>query len=506
LVSAVGCLTLAWIAARQLSAGQLSLFGRALTLERSLVILGRTWALTRSSLAALALIYAMAGLTFLLALPAAQGWSFYPFGVSVLGVLSLAITAQQYVYAILFIWLAANLAVFVLAGGRPGETTAALRFLVLTSVAMMPLLILPRYLEPDPAGYVVALRMDDAPLPDNAVQIATMLMVGGMMVLLMMVPFHGQIVSTGTHSAPMALPLLLSTMPVVVLHTLFQLWQAQPALSQDPLFFQVCRSMGTAAALIGGLAAIGQRRWGTLAGYATLVDWGAGLIALGQGTMGAADLAVRMAIWRGWSLLLVGAGENALFKAAGRRDSVECWPGLFRRRPLSLSTLLVGLLALAGYPLTPGAAGRWPLLTLLVTGPSGLSTDLSDGLTRLTGMISAQPAAVVALLVGGVGVSVGTVASVCACLGVPQSNAPMDGSQTKMRATESSQEPSPPDNIQENNGSDRIKATRREAFDAVVSAGFSLLALWLVGSFFLSPQPWLKLGQELLGNVAWPGS
>lgn len=510
LISAAGCLTLAWIAARQLSAGQWSLFGRVLTLERSLVILGRTWALTSSSLAALALIYAMAGLTFLLALPAGQGWSFYPFGVGVLGVLSLAVTAQQYVYAILFIWLAANLAVFVLAGGRPGETTGALRFLVLTSVAVMPLLILPRYLEPDPAGYVVALQMGDASLPDNAVPIATGLMVSGMAVLLMMVPFHGQLVAIGTHSTPMALPLILSTVPVVVLHTLFQLWQAQPVLLNDPLFFQACRLLGTAAALIGGLSAIRQRRWGTLAGYAALVDWGAGLIALGQGTIDAADLAVRMVIWRGWSLLLVGSGVSALFKATSQRDDVECYPGLLRRRPLGLLVLLVGVLSLAGYPLTPGAAGRWPLLNLLVAGPSSLNAAQPDWLAQLTGLMSAQRGAVIALLLGSVGVSVGAAVGLCACLGAPRRDAPK-GSQATTGDIELLQESSPAHDVEPNPRNVQAKAARRapsfgEALDAVVSAGFALLAIWLVGNLFLNPQPWLELGRELLGNLSFPGS
>ena len=505
LISAAGCLTLAGIAARLLSAGQVSLLGHVLTPERSLAILGRTWSLTGSSLAALVLIYALAGLTFLLALPTGQGWSFYPFGVGVLGVLSLSVTAQQYVYAILFIWLAANLAVFVLAGGRPGETTGALRFLALTSVAVMPLLILPRYLEPDPAGYVVALQMGDAPLPDNAVSIATWLMAGGMAVLLMMVPFHGQIVAIGTHSTPMALPLILSTMPIVVLHTLFQLWQAQPALLNDPLFFQLCRSMGTAAALIGGLAAIGQRRWGSLAGYAALVDWGAGLIALGQGTSAAADLAVRMVIWRSWSLLLVGSGWSALFKAAGRRDDIECCSGMLRRRPLSLLVLLVGVLSLAGYPLTPGAAGRWPLLTLLAAGPSSLNAARPDWLAQLTGLMSAQRGAVIALLWGGVGVSIGAAAGLCACLGAPQRAAPK-GSQVTTEDIELPHESIPAHDAEPDPGNARSRAARRAPLDAVVSAGFALLAIWVVGSLFLNPQPWLKLVQEFLGHLSLPGS
>jgi formate hydrogenlyase subunit 3/multisubunit Na+/H+ antiporter MnhD subunit len=499
MIAAAGCLTLAWIAVRQLSTEQLSILGRTLTLEPSLVVLGRTWALTRSSLAALALIYGMAGLTFLLALPASQGWSFYPFGVGMLGVLSLAVTAQQYVYAILFTWLAANLAVFVLAGGRPGKTAAALRFLVFTSVAVMPLLILPGYLEPDAAGYVVALRADAPPLPDNAGQIATLLMAAGMAVWLMLVPFHGPIVAIGTHSAPMALPLMLTAFPTVVLHTLFRLWQAQPVLMQDPLFFQACRSMGIAAAALGGLSALGQRRWGTLAGYATLVDWGAGLIALGQGTIGGVEWAVQMSIWRAWSLLLVGTGWSALSGAMGQRDDMERCGGLLRRMPLSVLALLVGLLSLAGFPLTPGGAGRWPLLAALIAGGPDLPPARPGWLARWTGLAPAQPGALYALLLAGLGVAIGALAGLRACLGAPQGDAPHGGGQTS-RGARTVPKDAPAQEARE------ARARRREGLEAVVSAGFALLAIWLVASLFLDPRPWLKLVQELLGGLTLPGS
>jgi NADH:ubiquinone oxidoreductase subunit 2 (subunit N) len=500
LVAAAGCLALTWVAIRQLSTGHLPAFGHKFTLEMPLVILGRSWALTRSGLAALALIYGGAGLTFLLALPAPQGWSFCPFGLGVLAMLSLAITAQQYVYAILFLWLAANLAVFVLAGGRPGETTAALRFLVFTSLAVMPLLILPRYLEPDPAGYVVAVRMDEAALPENAVQIATALMAGGMAVLLMMVPFHGQLVAIGTHSTPMALPLMLTVFPLAVLHTLFRLWEAQPALLLDPLFFQVCRWTGIAAAGLGGLAATGQRRWGTLAGYAALVDWGAGLIALGQGTATGASLMVQMTLQRVWSLLLVGTGWSALLMATDQKDDLEHCRGLLQRRPLSLLALLGGLLSLAGYPLTLGAAGRWPLLSLLATEPSAPAIARSGWLAGLTGLNPAQPAALGALLLGGAGIGIGAVVGVCACLGAAERVAPAEG-QVSDRATETA--PTPTATVA---AVSVARQARREAVNAVVSTAFALLALWLVGSLFLNPQPWLSLGQELLMGVSLPGN
>jgi formate hydrogenlyase subunit 3/multisubunit Na+/H+ antiporter MnhD subunit len=361
-----------------------------------------------------------------------------------------------------------------------------LRFLAFTSLAVMPLLILPRYLEPDPAGYVVALSPDALPLASNAPQIAAWLLVGGMAVLLMMGPFYGQLVAIGIHSAPMALPLMITIFPVAVLHTLFRLWEAQPTLVQDPLFFQACLWMGIVTTGVGGLAAIGQRRWGALAGYAALVDWGAGLIALGQGTMAGIELSVQMLIWRALSMLLVGTGLSALFRATRSQDDLAHCRGLYLGRPLSVAALLIGLLSLAGYPLTPGAVGRWPLLVDLASGQPVLSETETGFLARWIGQLPNQPEALWVLLLASVGVTVGAIASVLACLRAPQENA------SKESVREGGIAPG--------------RTGRAEHVDAVVSAGFALLALWLVGTLLLQPQPWISLGQELLGNLSFPGS
>jgi formate hydrogenlyase subunit 3/multisubunit Na+/H+ antiporter MnhD subunit len=211
--------------------------------------------------------------------------------------------------------------------------------------------------------------------------------------------------------------------------------------------------MGIAAVILGGLTAMGQRRWGALVGYAMLVDWGAGLIALGQGTHAGIERATLMLIWRALSLLLVGTGWSALYAAADKRDDIECCRGLLVRRPLSVLALLIGLLSLAGFPLTPGAAGRWPLIVDLM---------------------ASQPTTAAVLILAGVGVSVGTLVSVRACLGGPENEGgPSSGSKV-------------------------------EALQAVVSAGLALFALWLIGFLALYPTLWLDVGRLLLGTLTFP--
>ena len=435
LIAAIGCLALGWLSLNMILEKPLPL----LVLDRSFVFSGREWALTTPGLEALTFISIIAGLAFLLALPASQGWSFYPFGLGVVAALVMAVTAQQHLYAVLFLWLAVILSTFVLSGGRPGATMGAFRYLALTSVGVMPLLILPRFLEPN--------------APGDAMYIATILMTLGFGILLMMVPFHGQLVAIAAYSAPMAPTFILSVFPPVVYCILFRLAQAHPSLWEDPLFFDVCRWMGVAAAVLGGLASLGQRQWGYLIGYATLVDWGAGLIALGRGTTAGMMQATQMLIWRAFSLLLVGAGWTAVFQATDKKDGIDHSTGLLGQRPLSVLALVLGVLSLAAFPLTPGAAGRWPLILDLM---------------------GSEPTMAWILILAGIGVSVGALFGLRACLG-ERAGAARPGEDRKGRRLE-----------------------------ALTSAGFVLLALWLIGAFTLHPAPWLDIVQRVLDELALP--
>jgi formate hydrogenlyase subunit 3/multisubunit Na+/H+ antiporter MnhD subunit len=479
-IAASGCLLLAWIALRRLGseapilpAQDVDLLGQGVRITRSFELLGRTWALTESSLAGLSLILALSGFCFFFSLPTPHGWAFYPFGLATLSALTLALTAQQLVYALLFIWLAGCLVVFVLAGGRPGETTAALRTLVFVSFGVMPLLLLPRYLTPDPAGYA---GMVDATAPlgaANAGQLPTLLMTAGIAILLLMVPFHGQLVAMGAHSAPMALPFTLTVMPTVVLHTCFRLWEAHPNLLTGQFLFDVCRWTGIAAVVLGGLGALGQRQWGALVGYVTLVDWGASLMALGLGTRAGAEQMAQMLVWRAFSLLLVGTGWGALFKAAGRRDELERCAEPVRRHPLSVLALVLGLLSLAGFPLTPGGFGRWSLLD-----PAVLAQPLAD-----------WPATTQVLILAGAAASLGTAIALGTCLG--------------RRTTTHLGESDDKEPAETRDPVDQKWRGRR--LEALLNAGMSVLALWLIGTFVLRPGFWLALARRLVGGQVFPG-
>ncbi len=439
-IVAAGCLWLGWLGARLLSQEPLLWGERVLLLNRSFNLLGRTWSLDAPNTAALTLMFILTGLIFILALPADQGSFFYPFGMAVLGLLCLSLTAQQNIYRLLFLWMAANLSVLVLAGGRPGMAIGGLRILVFTALAMIPLLILPYYLDQDASEVTLAISF---------------LSMIGLGILMMGPPFHSQLVTVAAAAAPMALPWLLTACSPVSLLILFHLIEAYPVLLENTLMFDLLRWMGLLAAVIGGSAAIGQRRWGDLMGYAALADWGAGLVALGQGTAQGANWAAHMLLWRSFSMLLVGASLTVVFQETQKQDEPDRCRGLFYRRPLHITLLMLGLLSLAGFPLLPGAAGRWPLIGEL------LQTD---------------PTSAWVLILSGIGVSLGALIGLAACLVVP----PQSDSITPT-----------------------VGPSRARVLQDVIVLIWGLLTLGIMAVLFLYPRLWLNLVEQMLAGFTF---
>jgi formate hydrogenlyase subunit 3/multisubunit Na+/H+ antiporter MnhD subunit len=431
LAAGASCLLLGWTCLQLADAPSLSLLGRVSVHDGPFALLGREWALTPSNSAILTFVFLACGTSFLAALLAPQGPAYYPFGMAVLAMLVLALTAEQYTLSVLFLWIAVVLSVFILAGGRPRATTGAMRFVALASMGVMLLLTV--------AGYVADAR-------PGALHTARILAVLGFGLLLYLAPFHGQLVGIGAHTAPMVPAFMLATFPAVTFYILLSLGRAQPALFEDQLLFSIYRLLGAATVAVGGVGAAGQRRWGYLVGYAVLVDWGTGMIALGQGTVEGITSATQMLVWRTLSLLLVGTGLTIVMRTTEDDDFGAC-SGLLHVRLPGVLALSIGLLSLAGYPLTPGFVGRWPLISTLFRG---------------------QPITAWVVLLSGASVTLGTLVGVKSCLGPTSAQA---------------------------------RGGRGAALVGMVVAA---LVLALVGTSVLRPLLWIELTERMLGTLSFP--
>jgi formate hydrogenlyase subunit 3/multisubunit Na+/H+ antiporter MnhD subunit len=197
----------------------------------------------------------------------------------------------------------------------------------------------------------------------------------------------------------------------------------------------------------------------------------------------------QMLVWRAFTLLLVGVGWGALFDAAGKRDDLEHCAEPVRRHPLAVIALVLGLLLLAGLPLAPGGLGRRMLLDRAV-----LSQPLAD-----------WPAPTLVLVLSSAAASVGIVAALGGCL-----RATDDGrrkTDDTVSRTGTDEQASAEDSALEERAEEPAeqRARWRRTVGALLGAGVSLLALWLIGALYASPAPWIELAHRLVGRLAFPG-
>jgi formate hydrogenlyase subunit 3/multisubunit Na+/H+ antiporter MnhD subunit len=363
-----------------------SVFGLEVALGQPMVVLGREFALELAGGFTLGFVCLIATIAFLFAWRISQGGLFLPLGLIILSLLSAAVMIRHFVFAVLFLWVASIIVIFIIQGDRQGPSLrlgsvqatglragpgrGALRYLVMVSLAVPPLLVTP---------WLIDLQ---AVNPDNLalLRYATVLLAIGFAILLAVVPFHSWVSAVAADAPPVVAAFVLTVTNAVVILLMLNLLQSYPWLSEDPQVFSLLRLGGLLMAALGGLLAFAQRDFGHLMGYAVLSDTGCTLVALGVASPTALTAALLQVAHRSVGLMLTAMGLAVVRQRAGSgsfanpstalrqaqdTSSGHRLGGVARRLPLSTAGLILGGLSLAGMPLTAGFPGRWTIYRLL---------------------------------------------------------------------------------------------------------------------------------------------
>lgn len=331
-----------------------------------------TWALGRpivyddTTAYVIALLFAATACLFALSLSVPQGWTFYPFSLIILALFTAAMVSRHLGIIALLVEVAALLSVLIIQGGRLGAVRAALRFVVLMTLAM-------------PFFLLAAWRIDQYwANANNAVFLSqvTLLVASGFVLWLGIVPLHGWLSGIASEAEPGIAAFILMTFPTIALVNLLHLLSIAPWLTNMPLTLDIVLAVGLFSAVIGGLFASVQRAFGPLMGYATIFDVGASLIALGLGNEQGLNIILLSIFARTFALLLI-AVSSAAIQAHASDDSFAQARGLAANLPLATVGLGVGALTLVGIPFTVGFVPRWLLWQSL----AGFEATLSLGLS-----------------------------------------------------------------------------------------------------------------------------
>ena len=359
--------------------------GRPVLLGQQVTIGDLSLVITPASRALLVFLLITAAVTFILAWRTYQGRTFYPFGLALVAFWSSVALLQPLLLAPFAVVLTAILAVFLILAGRPGETRGAWRQL------LFPTLSLPLFV-------VASWYIEQAPLnPDDTTpyRIASWLLIAGFILLLQPAPLHVAIPAVAGQAPPVVAAFLWIGGQAVILFLLQRFLVTYPWLSTAVDSARWLLWLGIFTAVLGGLLTAAQKRLGRMLGYAAVYDYGILIVAMGlRGTAGL-PTAIWLLLTRTLALLTLATGA-AIIRHHMEGDRYEHLAGAISRLPLAVIALIAGGFALVGMPLTAQFASRWTLLQLVAED---------------------DPRWAFLLLIGALGVLVGTVRAGRACFG-----------------------------------------------------------------------------------------
>jgi NADH:ubiquinone oxidoreductase subunit 2 (subunit N) len=230
--------------------------------------------------------------------------------------------------------------------------TAGLRFLIFTTLAIPPLLLV---------HWVVASGQGAQSSALFSFLLACLMLLGGF-------PFTMWITAVTRHALLSALPFILAIVQTGLVVYLFMLLNEAPALGRGEPFQELIQSSTVATTLLAALLLYQATEWRQIIGRLLLLDIGLLLLTLISPDPNAEQAALWQLGGRFVSLMLAYSGLTLLERQRVSTDLVS-ERGSGRRAPWSIGLLIYGCLSLLGLPLTPGFSGRWFGLTQATTTP-----------------------------------------------------------------------------------------------------------------------------------------
>lgn len=372
--------------------------GQEVAFGRPVVVLGRTLVLDQTGQLWLAFIFAVAAVFYLFAWRMSQGRSFFPFSLTILSSFALIALVQTFSLAVIVFAISTTLAVFVIQGGLR-SVRGAQRYLVVTLLAVPVLLAAAWFVDQS------VLNPENSDMARQALLPAAI----GFGLLLGAFPFGTWMPAMASDAPPIAVAFVFSTGQAMALFLALGFMQNTPVSLNDPAVSDAILLIGLMMAASGGVMAAVQRDFGRLYGYAALSDLGILLLAFPAGGSQGLTLALLHLVNRSAAMTLLAAALSILRHRA-TTDHFDKLGGVAQRVPIATLGLMLGGLALAGFPFTAGFPTHWAVSRAVWNLTQPLSA-MAREMTPIGNTIAIRDwtwvLAIVALLASSAGVVIG---------------------------------------------------------------------------------------------------
>ncbi len=327
--------------------------GMSIKVTSEWIIMGRIFSLSDAVRPLIGFLY-LAGAFLLPAAWIVNANRFFPsVGLLILATVAASLMVDPFVFAAVFIELAALGAVFILVTRQHPRSTGASRMLILYTFAMFSILF---------TGSLLEIAGITSATPVLAIRV-TFLLGFGFAILMTVPPFHLWLPKSADESDPYILIFILIILQSAGFFFLLRFLDSYIWLREQTLIFDGIRIAGITTTILAVIFSASQRELKKLMVYALLVDLGVMLIAIGSGTEVGFRIALSLSGVRVIALGVLALGLSLLSNADLLLKNVR---GVGYKMPFATAAFLVGVLSIAGTPLTAGFPGRWALLTVVL--------------------------------------------------------------------------------------------------------------------------------------------
>ncbi|MGB2896932.1 MAG: proton-conducting transporter membrane subunit [Anaerolineales bacterium] len=271
----------------------------------------------------------------------------------ILATVAASLMVDPFVFAAAFIELAAMGAVFILVTQQNPKSTGATRMLILYTFAMFSILF---------TGSLLEVAGISSATPVLA-QRVTFMLGFGFAILMTVPPFHLWMPRSADESNPYILVFIVVILQSAGFFFLLRFLNSYIWLREQALIYDGIRIIGIITTIFSVVFSASQRDIKKLIVYALLIDLGVMLISIGSATEDGFRLALSLSVVRVVALGVLALGLSFLSNPELRADKIR---GIGYKMPFAAVAFLVGLLSIAGTPLTAGFPGRWSLLTIVL--------------------------------------------------------------------------------------------------------------------------------------------
>lgn len=391
--------------------------GREVAFGRPVAIAGRQLMLDPAGQAWLAFVFGIAALLYLLAWRTSPGRWFFFFSLITLSLYASMVLLQTFPLAVLVLAISATVSVLFLQRADGSSIRGSQRYLIVTILAVPFLLV---------GAWLVDESLAN---PDNAelVRSAVLPAILGFALLLAVFPFGTWMPALAADAPALVTAFIFTAGQAMSLYLLLVFFQWSPLNPDDASISELLLLGGMVMATSGGIMAAVQEDFGRLFGYAALSNLGILLMALPSNGAQSLELVMFHGISRAVSITLLATSLATLRLQTGT-DRFNKLQGMGGAMPIASFGLILGILSLAGFPLTAGFATQWAVTRALWNWAWPLSSAV-QGVPLTAGAVQIRQwlwfVALIAIVASSAGIVIGALRGLGALRGtVDHSQAP----------------------------------------------------------------------------------